>query len=49
MPHPEGVSYLGFFFARAESAGAVEAALRKAHGELRFHIATVLETLRPGV
>jgi len=49
VPLPEGASYLGFIFARAESASEVEAALRKSHGELRFHIATVLETLRPGV
>jgi biotin carboxylase len=45
---PEGASYLGFIFARAESASGVEAALRRAHGELRFQIATVLETFRPG-
>jgi hypothetical protein len=48
IPLPEGSSYLGFLFARAESPAAVEAALRQAHGELRFHIATVLETFRPG-
>ena len=48
IPLPEGATYLGFLFARAESAGAVEAALRRSHAELRFHIATVLETLRPG-
>ncbi len=44
---PEGSSYLGFIFARAESPAEVEAALRRAHGELRFHIAAVLETFRP--
>src|SRR6266853_721412 len=33
---PAGASYLGFLFARGETAGAVEAALRAAHGELRF-------------
>jgi hypothetical protein len=48
VPLPEGATYLGFLFARAESAGEVEAALRKSHAELRFHIATVLETFRPG-
>jgi biotin carboxylase len=48
VPLPEGASYLGFIFARAESAEAVEAALRKSHGELGFEIATVLETFRPG-
>jgi formate-dependent phosphoribosylglycinamide formyltransferase (GAR transformylase) len=47
VPLPEGASYLGFLFARAESPEAVERALRQAHGELRFHIATVLETFRP--
>jgi biotin carboxylase len=47
VPLPEGATYLGFIFARAESAGEVEAALRIAHAELRFQIATVLETLRP--
>jgi hypothetical protein len=47
IPLPEGATYLGFLFARAESPAAVEAALRHAHGELRFEIATVLETFRP--
>jgi biotin carboxylase len=44
---PEGSSYLGFLFARGNRPEAVEAALREAHGKLRFHIATALETLRP--
>jgi hypothetical protein len=48
VPLPEGATYLGFLFARAESAAEVEAALRQSHAELRFHIATVLETFRPG-
>ena len=48
IPLPEGASYLGFLFARAESPDAVEAALRLAHSQLRFHIATVLETFKPG-
>jgi len=47
VPLPEGSSYLGFLFARAESPCAVEAALRQSHAELRFHIATVLETFPP--
>ena len=47
VPLPEGASYLGFLFARADSPEAVEKALRQAHGELHFRIATVLETLRP--
>jgi biotin carboxylase len=48
VPLPEGSSYLGFLFARAESPEAVEGALRRAHAELRFQVATVLETFRPG-
>jgi len=47
IPLPEGASYLGFLFARADRPEMVEAALRRAHGELRFEIATVLETLSP--
>jgi len=47
VPLPEGSSYLGFLFARAASPDAVEAALRQSHAELRFHIATALETFRP--
>jgi biotin carboxylase len=47
VPLPEGSSYLGFIFARAESPDAVEQALRRSHAELRFRIATALETLRP--
>jgi hypothetical protein len=47
IPLPEGSSYLGFLFARAESPDAVETALRQAHAELRFRIAMVLETFKP--
>ena len=47
IPLPEGSSYLGFLFARAGSPEAVETALRQSHAELRFHIATVLETFKP--
>jgi hypothetical protein len=47
VPLPEGSSYLGFLFARGSSPETVEAALRQAHAELRFHIATALETFRP--
>ncbi|MBV8819621.1 MAG: ATP-grasp domain-containing protein, partial [Acidobacteriaceae bacterium] len=46
---PEGSSYLGFLFARAELPEQVEAALRRAHSKLRFQIATELPALRPGV
>jgi hypothetical protein len=37
-PLPEGDSYLGFIFARGETPGEVEAALRAAHAHLRFTI-----------
>lgn len=47
VPLPEGASYLGFIFARGNSAGDVETALRRSHAELKFHIATALETLSP--
>ena len=47
VPLPEGSSYLGFIFARGESALQVEGALRQAHSALRFHIATALETMAP--
>ena len=47
VPLPEGSSYLGFIFARGESAEAVELALRRSHAELRFRIATALETFSP--
>jgi len=35
---PEGESYLGFIFARADTPDAVEAALRMAHAQLTIHI-----------
>jgi biotin carboxylase len=38
VPLPEGSSYLGFIFAHAERASAVEAALREAHSRLHFRI-----------
>src|SRR6266511_186857 len=38
IPLPEGDSYLGFIFARGNRPAAVEAALRQAHGKLRFHV-----------
>ena len=44
VPLPEGSSYLGFIFARGETAEAVELALRRSHAELRFQIATALGT-----
>jgi ATP-grasp domain/L-amino acid ligase C-terminal domain 2 len=45
IPLPEGASYLGFIFARGESPDAVDRSLRRAHGHLRFEIATALPTL----
>ena len=47
VPLPEGASYPGFLFARGDTPEDVEAALRASHAELRFQVATVLETLRP--
>jgi hypothetical protein len=47
IPLPEGSSYLGFLFARGNSAAAVEASLRESHAALKFHIATTLETFSP--
>jgi hypothetical protein len=38
VPLPEGDSYLGFIFARGATPAEVEAALRAAHGCLRFAI-----------
>ncbi len=38
VPLPEGASYLGFIFARAESAAGVDRALREAHRRLQFAI-----------
>ena len=35
---PEGASYLGFIFARADTPNAAESALREAHARLRFRI-----------
>ncbi|RKU16714.1 hypothetical protein C6503_11655 [Candidatus Poribacteria bacterium] len=38
VPLPEGARYLGFIFARAETAEMVEKALREAHRQLEFVI-----------
>jgi ATP-grasp domain/L-amino acid ligase C-terminal domain 2 len=45
IPLPEGSSYLGFIFARGDTPDAVDHALRMAHGQLRFEVATALPTL----
>ncbi|HZM89463.1 MAG TPA: ATP-grasp domain-containing protein [Blastocatellia bacterium] len=38
LPPPEGASYLGFIFSRAETPDRVESALREAHDKLEFII-----------
>ena len=45
VPLPEGDSYLGFLFARGESPAQVEAALREAHGKLKFAIEPLLPVI----
>ncbi|MGZ4826329.1 MAG: hypothetical protein ACXVY9_03120, partial [Terriglobales bacterium] len=42
VPLPEGASYLGFIFARAQDTYAVEAALRESHRRLRFLISSAI-------
>lgn len=44
---PEGSSYLGFIFAKSDSPEVVEAALREAHGKLRFTFSTRLAVEHP--
>ena len=48
VPLPEGASYLGFIFARGETPDEVEAAIRQAHGKLRFEIRREIPVLRAG-
>ncbi len=45
---PEGASYLGFIFARGPDPARVEAALREAHGHLRFGIKPHIPLLATG-
>jgi hypothetical protein len=45
VPLPEGKSYLGFIFARADTPGEVEHALRTAHAKLEFEILAALPVL----
>jgi len=45
VPLPEGDAYLGFLFARGETPGAVETALREAHRRLAFDIRAPLPTV----
>ena len=44
---PEGSSYLGFIFAKAESPAAAEHALREAHSKLHFQIQPTLPVEHP--
>lgn len=44
---PEGSSYLGFLFAKAETPEEAEQALRAAHAELRFTLAARLRVQHP--
>jgi len=44
---PEGSSYLGFLFGRAETPEQVETALRKAHSQLEFQIVPELPVGHP--
>jgi biotin carboxylase len=46
VPLPEGDSYLGFLFAKAETPEEVEAALRAAHARLAFDLRAPLPTMR---
>ena len=46
---PEGASYLGFIFARADDPTTAEAALREAHARLRFGIKPEIPVLQPGL
>lgn len=48
VPLPEGNSYLGFIFASGEHPAQVEAAIREAHGHLRFEIMPELQMLKSG-
>jgi len=46
VPLPEGSSYLGFIFARGDSPGTVNSALRKTHMSLKFHLAAALPVVK---
>lgn len=47
VPLPEGSSYLGFIFARGDTPGDVEAALREAHGLLRIEVDPIVPIAMP--
>jgi hypothetical protein len=42
LPLPEGASYLGFIFARAETPAGAVTALRCAHARLQFEFSQML-------
>jgi biotin carboxylase len=44
---PEGATYLGFLFAHGKSPEEVEAALRHAHGQLKFELAERIPVQHP--
>ncbi|HVO99637.1 MAG TPA: ATP-grasp domain-containing protein [Bryobacteraceae bacterium] len=46
IPLPEGASYLGFIFSRAETPEGAVAALRRAHGCLKFNFALTLPVVK---
>ncbi len=46
IPLPEGASYLGFIFARAENPEQAVAALREAHACLKFNFALTLPVVK---
>ncbi len=46
VPLPEGASYLGFIFARGNSALMVEEALRQAHARLRFQVSADIPVVK---
>lgn len=46
VPLPEGESYLGFIFAKGETAADAEAALREAHARLTFRIDPAISLMR---
>jgi biotin carboxylase len=46
VPLPEGSSYLGFIFSRAESPENAERALRRAHMCLKFHLSAAIPVVK---
>ena len=48
IPLPEGASYLGFIFARAQTPEAAECALREAHARLAFRIEPAITLVTAG-